>query len=96
MPPLIQLRRSSFRCSADLHWTAERGAVHLEAPGRGLSLTLHYPDTALWDFVVRGIAEDRAAAMLTHIAGFADAVAAVQFMRARLEDWRRQGLIEPQ
>ena len=68
----------------------DRGYAALIETCRYLKLT--YPEAALWDFVVRGIAEGRMAAMIRHIGGFPDPAAASAFVDRCLREWRGRNL----
>jgi hypothetical protein len=92
---LPQVSPLVFQCAPDVVWMSAPDGIRVEAVERGLSLTLGYPQAALWDFVVRGVGEVRAIGMMRHIGGFADESATFEFVARSVREWQQQGLIVP-
>jgi hypothetical protein len=84
-----------FQCAPDVVWVSTPGGIRVEAVERELSLTLGYPQAALWDFVVRGVSEGRTIGMMRHIGGFADESVTFDFVARSVREWQQQGLIVP-
>ncbi len=87
----IQLSWPLLKCAPGVEWRAEADGIMVVSPR--LTFKLPYPEAALWDFVVRGLAQDRMAAMLQHIGGFPDSTAASAFVDRCLSEWRARKLI---
>ena len=92
---LPQISRLVFQCAPDIVWVSARGVIRIEAVDRRLSLTIGYPQAALWDFVIRGVSEVRTIGMMRHIGGFADESVTFEFVARSVREWQQQGLIVP-
>lgn len=92
---LPQISPLVFQCAPDVVWVSAPDCIRVEAADRGLSLTLGYPQAALWDFVVRGVSEVRTIGMMRHIGGFADESVTLEFIARSVREWQQQGLIVP-
>lgn len=83
---------SNYRLSANVRWVVDRFTVRLTS-ANGASLTLHYPEAAVWDLLSRGHPFVKVVSMITHIAGL-DQSAADVLVRRAIEDWARGGFVE--
>ena len=56
-----------YKCSEQLHYVVEYSSIILVDTRRGHTLTLEYPEAAIWDFLCRGYELSRINRLLTYI-----------------------------
>lgn len=83
---------STYRLCPDVRWVVDRFTVRLTG-ANDASLTLHYPEAAVWDLLSRGYPFAKVVSMITHIAGL-DQSAADVLVRRAIGDWARSGFVE--
>ena len=85
---------SEFRVAEHVRWAVEAAGVMLINDATGASLSLGYPQAAIWDFLARGESRERMVAKLCAIAALEPAAAqalAVETIAA----WWEAGFVAP-
>jgi hypothetical protein len=85
---------TTYRVAEAVKWAVETRGLLL-TDGRGLTYSLGYPESAVWDLFSRGCHPQKAASMLRHIASLPTAEAE-QLVTRCLEEWVRLGLMQRQ